>query len=423
VTAWTEDRARDAVFRFDHLSPENRRNLLDVLDQRFPAEKVGDQLLRRKKALDNLALNKNKLSHGTQLYPECLAADALAASAKNLAGYAIVLTAGGEGERLYHSLVARGMDHQRLVNFTKVTFPLPDFYSDFGSLHVNLTLIAAISREYGIEIPVIVTTGPDESITAQIIPSIISDYNAFGLKSLKIIRQDERIHFTQEEKIAWTLINGHPRVITNPDETGGPLMKLKQRLPAETDTAIEWLLHQGCDKVIVLQATALYAPELIPAIAAAGKKFDGLGVGIVRELFTPDDPYGTFVLAQQNNRKRLLIAEKEVRNSATMSLKDPTGSRYLPFNTGFYVFDIRLIQNNDLPDYATPPKEIVPDLPKSPKIGFAATDMISFAQNPAVLSVSPDSYGVIKNADDLSQLSLLGKKLGLDKICKTIHGD
>jgi hypothetical protein len=86
------------------------------------------------------------------------------------------------------------------------------------------------------------------------------------------------------------------------------------------------------------------------------------------------------------------------------------------------VFAVDLIRNNDLPDYATPPKEVVPGFPRSPKIGYAATDLMSLAHNPAVLTVSEDAFAVIKNVEDLARLTALAKAAGLDAICRKING-
>jgi len=66
-----------------------------------------------------------------------------------------------------------------------------------------------------------------------------------------------------------------------------------------------------------------------------------------------------------------------------------------------------------LPDYATPPKEILPEIERSPKIGYAATDLLPLALNPVILTVSPDTYAVIKTADDLETLSEAAHRFGL----------
>jgi hypothetical protein len=101
-------------------------------------------------------------------------------------------------------------------------------------------------------------------------------------------------------------------------------------------------------------------------------------------------------------------------------LKDPDERYFLPYNTGFYIFDSEVLRNNDLPDYATPPKEVLPELPRSPKVGYAATDILALTRRSAVLAIQPDSYGVIKNADDLERLADMAKRFGLDEICRHV---
>jgi hypothetical protein len=150
---------------------------------------------------------------------------------------------------------------------------------------------------------------------------------------------------------------------------------------------------------------------------------DGLGVGISRTDFPEQDPFGTFVQIEHNGTQKLIIVEQEVRNTATRSLKDVTKKMFLPYNTGFYAFDLTLLENHDLPDYATPPKEVLPGIPHAPKTGYAATDIIAFAHNPGVLTIPPESYHVIKNADDVIRLSTLGKRFGLQKTCAMRHDD
>ncbi len=419
MNVWSKELAIKRIFRFDDLSESDRSTLLSFLDKSLPTDIVEEQLLHRRKALRNLEAGRNLLSNVKQLYPECTFSNDMKVSREDIFGYAILLTAGGEGERLYTSLRKQGVPARQLHNFTKATFALPDFFPGFGTLHINLSLISKLCRDHSFDIPVVVSTGPEDSATARLIPSIINGHNSFGIKHLRIINQEERIHFTRDEKIVCTFVNNKPKVITNPDETGGPVMKLKKQLPGEKESTLDWLVTLGCNKIILLQATAIYNPAVIPIIASAGKKYDGLGIGIQRKTFHEDDPYGTFILIEKNKRKKLIIAEQEVRDRETLSLTD-SENNYLPFNTGFYAFDIRLIQHTTLPEYATPPKEILPGLPKSPKTGYAATDIISLAKKPAVLTIPRDSFGVIKKAEDLMRLSKLGRKFGLDKLCKYI---
>jgi hypothetical protein len=123
------------------------------------------------------------------------------------------------------------------------------------------------------------------------------------------------------------------------------------------------------------------------------------------------------VSLERNGKESLVIVEQGIRNEATMGIRDETGEFYLPFNTGLYVLDITLLVKSGLPDYATPPKEILPGLPRSPKTGYAATDIMACAKHGAVLAVEPDSYAAIKSADDLDGLFALAKRYGILDIC------
>ncbi len=421
MKVWSEKLAEEKIFRFRSLSKENQNRLILFLNKSFPPEVYEKQILYRRRALNNLVSRRNILLKVEQYYPECISINDIDSFVSDLKEYAIIFTAGGEGERLRLSLKNQGITQDKLHDFTKATFPLPDFYLDFGTLQINLCLISSICRNNNVNIPVIVSTGPERSVTARVITKIIHNQNHFGLKNLRIIHQDERLHFTLEEQIVYTFVNKHPRPVTHPDETGGPIMKLKKSTSQNPESTLVWLKKSGCNKIILLQATALYNPDLIFKIASAGKNYDGLGVGIKRDSFPDNDPYGTYILIEKDRKMKLIIAEQEERNKSTLSIIDPHNNSYLPYNTGIYAFNIDLISINDLPDYATPPKEILPDIAKSAKIGYSATDIISYANKPGVLTVPKNSFCVMKNINDIKRLSLLSKKFGLHNICREIH--
>jgi len=351
------------------------------------------QVAKKEKAIANMKNAKNVLLGTEQKYPQHLDFSQVCVNLQDLNDCAFLIMAGGEGERLRVSLKEKGYSDDDLKDFTKATFPIPNTAYKFGALEVNLRLISKINSN----IPVILTTGPVGSDTEKIIPKIMKENANFGVKNLEIIAQNERLHLTNDNKIVFE--NSKP--ITNPDETGGPIAKLKE------SGLLEKLEKNGIKKIIVLQGTAVYSKETLPIIASAGKNFDGMGIGILRENFPEKDPYGTFVLAGKNLR----IIEKEVRTSDTYNVKNENG-KYLPYNTGFYVFDINLLKNVEMPDYATPPKIISGEIEPSPKIGYAATDIIAFAKNAAVLTISNDDFCVIKNADDIDILGgFCGKKI------------
>lgn len=397
-----------------------KKEFLELMNSKFPPRIFKKHLQQRRTALTLTSNSRNTLNNATQHYPPFIKWNQIQSNADALKGFALVFTAGGEGERLRLSLIERGYDPKALENFTKATFPLPDFFQDFGALQTNLAMVSSFCKESKIDIPVIVTTGPQGSITANVIPEILKNKDNFGLSNIKVIAQDERLHFTMDEKILCYEISGHLNPLTQPDETGGPLMMLKGNWGNSQNSILDWLQKLNCHKMIVVQATAVYDQRLLPIIANALGNHDCLGIGILRDIFTEKDPFGTFVSVEKGDLKKTLIIEQNVRNDATRSLKDPSGNYYLPFNTGFYAFKNDILKENNLPDYATPPKEMLPGYERSPKIGYAATDLLPLAKDPIILAIDAQMFGVLKTADDLKLLSSLGKKFGLDKLCTLI---
>jgi len=412
---WTLQSAQHAVYNFDSFSPEQQKQLISYLDRHFPPSVYERHCAFRERAVANTAQSKNMLAGAVQKFPSVIRSSEITISPANLSQCAIVLTAGGEGARLRLSLLARGVSAENLHNFTKATYPLSGFYRDYGTLQANLCVIASLSEEYGASLPVAVTTGPENSVTARVIPEILKRHAYFGLDSVSVIAQEERLHLTQDNKIVCTLSNGILKPVTNPDETGGPIMQLKKKID-DNESFLKRAAGMGCTKILVLQATGLYDPHIIPAMATAVASRDCVGVGILRSSFPETDPFGTYVAVEKNGLHKVVIVEQEIRNEATRQLIDASGS-YLPYNTGLYAFDSSLLQSGSLPDYATPPKEIIPEIPRAPKVGYAATDLFTLANNTAVLGVSAQSFGVIKNADDLETVAELGKQMGIDALC------
>jgi hypothetical protein len=338
------------------------------------------------------------------------------ATMQDMRGAAVVLTAGGEGERLKVSLLAQGIAPDLLADFTKATWPI-GLYDDFGTLHVNCTILAYVEKIVNTSIPVIITTGPKGSITARIVKSTLEKYNNFGLSQVRVIAQDERLHLTNNEEIVWKLVDDVPEAVANPDETGGPLMRLK--VPdAQGDSALDWCKFHGAQKLLVLQATAIYDPLLMYALAKVAQNADGVGVGIERRSFSHSDPYGSYVLMGDKKSARLWIVEAAQCSSSLRQLTDGNGA-HVPYNTGFYAFTHQILIDNDLPDYATSPKEIIPTIPKAPKVGYAATDLVALAKTPTVLIAQESQFHVIKSADDLAACAALGRQFHLDALCQS----
>jgi len=407
---WNRNTLIDVIYNRELLQ-DSRTDVVDafveLMNSRFPPSLFSDQLNRRRRAVENAESSKKLLEGAVQSFPDVLDGQSVATgSLSDLAGCAIVFTAGGDGERLRLSLIDRGAPPESLRDFTKATYPLKGFPDGFGALQINLSMVGAICREYGIDVPVAVTTGPAGSITDRVIPEIIDRYDNFGLSNVTVIPQGERLHFTLDERIAVRLTDGKLLPIVQPDETGGPLMMLRRQC----------LSSLGCEKLLIVQATAVYEPSMLAKIAAAARGHDCVGVGIPRSRFDESDPFGTFVAVEkEGGRRTVCIVEQAIRNDETRSITDSRTGAYLPFNTGLYAVDSALLRDNELPDYATPPKEVLPGIERSPKIGYAATDLLPLALNPVILTVSPDAYAVIKNADDLETLSEAAHRFGLHK--------
>lgn len=416
---WTDEMCEKFIDRYDSLTSDQKQHLISILDSKFPPEVYDIHKSRRHKAFENETRSRRMLDGAVQFYPELICVGE-SPGPEALKGCAVVLTAGGEGERLRLSLQDLGYSGEDLKDFTKATFKLPDFHKDFGALQTNIALFASICRQTGIDIPVVVTTGPKGSTTDRLIPDALAKHGNFGLKNLLVTAQEERLHLTADDKIAWRSAAGIIEPVTHPDETGGPLMSLKQPLAGRGRTPLEHLSDPGVEKILVLQATALYNPALVYALAGTDNRFDFIGAGILRESFEKDDPYGTYVGIETNGGRNVAIIEQAIRNDTTRTLKNSAGTHFLPYNTGFYAFDITLLKNADLPDYATPPKEILPELERTPKVGYAATDLITLAERPAVLAVEPDWFAVIKRAEDLETLAKLGRLHGLDRVCSEV---
>lgn len=414
---WTEALAEKNVYNFSSLSAAQKKSLLDELNRRFPPKVYREHRVRQQAAIKNAEAAKNILAGAQQRFPRIVRAEDLGATPSVLAGYAMVLTAGGEGERLRAGLRRRGASDADLKDFTKATYQLPGFPQGYGSLQATLAVVADLCRRGGIDVPVIITTGPALSHNARVVSAAAAAHDSFGLRHLRTVAQDERLHLTLDGSIVCAADGDSARPVTNPDETGGPFMKLAKPGFIDKASALEWLSGLGCRKIIALQATALYDPAVVLAMAAAGKQHDCVGVGVLRTHFDKTDPYGTFVDLEKDGKGSLVIVEQEIRNATTMSIRDETGKYYLPFNTGLYVFDITLLAKSGLPDYATPPKEILPGLLHSPKTGYAATDILTGAKHGAVLAVGPGSYAAIKSADDLAMLSALAKRHGIIDLC------
>lgn len=400
--SWTKENLKKAIFEFAKLYENKQKIIAEFLEENVSFDEYLTQVAKKEKAVANMLKTRNILQKADQKYPQNLDFANVSIDYNEIKNYAILIMAGGEGERLRVSLEEKGYSKEDLADFTKATFPIPDTNYKFGALEVNLRMIADICNKNNCDIPVIITTGPVGSDTEKIIPQVLNKNANFGVKNVSVIAQNERFHLTNDNKIVFEFDGNTAKAITNPDETGGPIAKLKE------SGILDELDKSGIKKIIVLQGTAVYSKEILPIIATAGKNFDGLGIGIARSEFPENDPYGTFVIADNVLR----IVEKDTRTAETYKIQNENG-KFLPYNTGFYVFSVEMLKNAEMPDYATPPKIILDSIEKSPKIGYAATDIIAFAKKPAVLTISDSDFRVIKNAEDIDILAEIIKKFSL----------
>jgi len=407
---WNKDTASKYVFEFNKYTNEFKEKIIDKLNSSFSLKVYYENRKRQLNAIKNSEKTKKMLLNVKQKYPPVLDFSQISKDMSNLSDCAFILTAGGEGERFRESLIRKGFINKDYNNFTKATFPVPNFPKNYGTLQINLLLIKYFCEKSRLNIPVIVTTGPALSKNSQIIKKVIEENDYFKLDNLKLLEQNQRLHLTCDGKIVFKIENNNVYPVTNPDETGGPFIKLKEKMSFQDKSYLEWLKSLRCKKVIALQATAIYDPQIILAMASVSENYDCIGVGVLRTNFKQNDPFGSFVSIVKRKKEKIFIVEQDIRNNITMELKDSSNKFYLPYNTGFYVFDIDFLLKKDLPDYATPPKEILPNIPKSPKIGYAATDYMPLAEKGAVLAIPHDSYSVIKNAEDLYNIWQIAKK-------------
>jgi len=402
---WNSDLARTHVHEYAVFSVSEKQEILTWLSANCPLEVFLAQKQQRAQALKNNADGKNIAAEATQHFPPLIEASP---ETKDLSNCAVVLTAGGEGERLRLSLAKGGYDEAQLRDFTKATWPLISNQPASSALAINVTLLQRM--QVG---AIIVTTGPRGSTTHR----VISDLKAKGNFSVPvfIVAQDTRLHLSNEQKIVFTKTPcGQLVAAQNPDETGGPIMALRQAAAGDTaeESMLEWANRRGLSRILLLQATALYDPELLLQLASAPRSYDCMGVGILREQFPADDPYGSYVMLEYQAQKKLHILESEIRNDSTRKLQNEQGY-HVPFNTGFYAFSPELLRNATLPDYASPPKQITPELAPAPKIGYAATDIFKLSNSAGVIATDTSRFAVLKKADDIEKMIKLAKTYSL----------
>lgn len=166
---WTSELLSEHIHNFDTFTDEVKSTVEEMLNSSFTPSVFSESVGKLNNALANNENQSSILKTGKQLYPETVKQNSNNSATQIIEEFAIVLMAGGEGERLRLSLLEKGYKKEDLVDFTKATFPLPGFPEGFGALQTNLLVISSLCKKYNTDIPVIITTGPVGSTTADII--------------------------------------------------------------------------------------------------------------------------------------------------------------------------------------------------------------------------------------------------------------
>ncbi|MDX9970308.1 MAG: hypothetical protein RBS56_00165 [Candidatus Gracilibacteria bacterium] len=416
MTLWTKDLLLKNTESAENLSENEIAHVVDFLNENHPFDDFLREKSERKIALKNMEETKNLLENATQKYPKVYDFSEIVFDEKSLSKVAFFFTAGGEGQRLAQSLEKSGMENLHLENFTKATIHIKDFPENFGTLMINLSIIKSLSDTHGVDFPVIISLGPKGSTTQKVIPEEIKAFNNFGLKNLHYISQGERLHLSEEEKISLEIKDGEIKIAKNPDESGGPLVAFYNDKKLIND-----LKEKGVSKILIVQGTGIFNPDILKNISSVKGNHDCYILGLPRHKFEKTDQLGTIEIIEKDGKDTLRILEAHSINDTTRQIQDPTHTAYLPANSGMYIFDLAFFSNSlPISFYATAPKEISFSKKLSPKIGYSATDFTTFAKNPAVILISDKDFAVLKNVENMEDLSTLGKKFGLITLCEKV---
>lgn len=410
---------------FTHIeSPENFSEneiliLLEFLNENYPVNSFLSEIEDRKIALKNMKETTSLLENATQKFPKAYDFEEIIFDENSLREVAFFFTAGGEGQRLAQSLNKNGDEKNFLENFTKATIEIKDFPEKFGTLMINLSIVKHLSDTYKIDFPVIISLGPIGSTTSKVIPKEIASFNNFGLRNIHYILQGERLHLSNEEKISLEIKNGEIKVAKNPDESGGPLKAFY-----DNKELIQSFKERGVKKILIIQGTGIFNPDILKNVSSIKEDHDCYILGLPRQKFEKSDQLGTIELIEKNGKTALRILEAHSINDTTREIQNTQRKEFLPANTGMFLFDLALF-SKELPIsfYATAPKEISFSKKSAPKIGYSATDFTVFAEKPAVILIPGGDFAVLKNVENIEELSALGKKFGLINLCEKIKSE
>ncbi len=417
MSNWTKELFFTHMESPERFSENEIAILLEYLNENCPLNSFLRELEERKIALKNMEETTRLLENATQKFPKAYDFSEIVFDENSLKKVAFFFTAGGEGQRLAQSLNKNDINF--LENFTKATIEIKDFPEKFGTLMINLSIVKSLSDTYKIDFPVIISLGPKGSTTSKVIPKEIDSFNNFGLKNIHYILQGERLHLSNEEKISLEIKNGEIKLAKNPDESGGPLKAFY-----DNKELIKNLEEKGVSKILIIQGTGIFNPDILKNTASIKANHDCYILGLPRQKFEKSDQLGTIELIEKNGTKTLRILEAHSINDTTREIQNAEKTKFLPANTGMFLFDLALFSKKlPISFYATAPKEISFSKKIAPKIGYSATDFTVFAENPAVIIISSGDFAVLKNVENMEDLSALGKKFGLIKLCEKIKSE
>lgn len=357
------------------------------------------------------------LADATQSYPPVREEPIPDFEPAHLENVAIVFTAGGDGERLRESLLKSGAaSREALGDFTKATWHLQGLKC--GTLELDLRVLAASIKRHSLKnIVVIVTTGPPGSVTHRVIPELLAQQDNFGLgDSLMVVSQGERLHFSNDGKIVWRRDPGGLKVMTQPDESGGPLMAMNSPpLGQSGDSVLSRMRSRGIEALMLLQGTSVYRTGVVEKIASAlatarTRGVQLIGSGQLRPFMEgkdwSKDKGGTYVEVRPGFRgeKEVHILESFERTEASLKVTDEKSAYFAPNNTGYYGFDLKLLDGLALPDYATDPKGfdgLEGEVEKAVKVGYAATHVLPLASTYELICLEDTDCVALKDEKNL----------------------
>jgi len=170
----------------------------------------------------------------------------------------------------------KAMSDEDFNRLTKLTMPL---VGDKGPLQISLEAIAAMAKNYDIDIPVVLVVS---KATEPDIERILRENTDFGLKNIAMVYQDTNPVVTSQEG-KFLVINDELRKA--PDGTGGAIEAVAGTATIrgvgkkQSVSGVEWFRQQGCSTTAVVQGDMITPIEYIEALIGVDKKADGVAIG------------------------------------------------------------------------------------------------------------------------------------------------